>query len=74
MFRYIAEMLGPVYAPLRHPFKTFQKFLGIQEEWMQAKAVLRPHRYKLLFLTGIATYPLYQHWLVEAKISALAWG
>jgi len=42
------------------PFIRFQKVLGIHDEWSSFKSAIRPHKFKLLFLTAFAAYPLYK--------------
>lgn len=47
------------------PFKRFQRWLNIEQEWTTFKLNLRPHKYKILTLTVLCSYPLYQPYLEQ---------
>lgn len=42
------------------PFKWLQRGLGIQEEWSQFKTLIKPHKFKILSISFLAIYPIYQ--------------
>ena len=48
------------------PFKRLQRWLSIEEEWSTFKSNLRPHRYKMITITVLCFYPLYQPYLQRA--------
>lgn len=47
------------------PFKYMQRKLDIEQEWSAFKANLRPHRYKIIILFGVVSYPLYRETLFD---------
>jgi len=59
MIKYLKALIYPFYQPIRHPFKTIQRNLVIEEEWANVKIALGPHRGKMLIFIGIMTFPLY---------------
>lgn len=53
------------------PFKTFQRKMEIEEEWAQFKSYLRPHKYKFLFVFGVAMLPYYKPILYDIHAQSL---
>jgi hypothetical protein len=45
------------------PFKAIQSYLNVEPEWANFKVLIKPHKFKMLTLGFIATYPLYRSYL-----------
>lgn len=41
------------------PFQYLKRKLDIEAEWEELKVNLKPHRYKLIFLGLLVTYPVF---------------
>jgi hypothetical protein len=68
MLNYFTQFALRISRPLRHPFKTIQQYIGIEEEWKQTKILMRPHRFKMFFLLGILGFPFYKDFFQSIKL------
>lgn len=67
MFGLLRKAITPIFTTIRHPFKSVQRYFHIEQEWTQFKTSVKPHRYKIMFLSAFITFPLYRDLLPEVK-------
>jgi len=50
-----------------NPFKSFREHLQIEEEWIEFKQHMRPHKLKIYLVLIAASYPVLSPYVYSAK-------